>query len=77
MKKIAGDRNYRIFKKANLSNTTVWVVSWDIEYEGNMIEGIYSSEEKARRVAEEKNNDNSIFGQSYSVESYIVDDPEE
>ena len=77
MKKIAADRNYRIFKKADLSNTTVWVVSWDIEYEGNMIEGIYSSEEKARRVAEEKNKENGIGRQSYSVESYIVDDPEE
>ena len=77
MKKIAADNNYRILKQANLSNPTVWVVSWDVEYEGNMIERIYSSEEKARRIAEEKNKENSIGRQSYSVESYIVDDPEE
>jgi len=61
MKKIAANKNYRLRKKALVTigphagpGPKVWVVMKNVDHEGSRIEGIYSSEEKAKAVATDK-----------------------
>ena len=76
MKKIAADRNYRLFKKGDdlsVGGPAVYVVSLNMEYEGGTIQAIFSSEAKAQAAIDAADPIQEWDMYTLDIDSYQLD----